>query len=415
MTRFIGLDVHKKKVSVTILNSDDSRVQYDFPLSEEGLQAFEAELLPMDEIALEATTNAYVIYDRICPRVQEVKIANTRKVRLISQNPAKCDRNDSGDLAKLLKLGYLPTIWVPDKATREDREILHHRMMLVKDHRRIQQRIRSFLFRHGILVPHARLKGQDSREFLICLSAKLRPVGQEKLLSLLRQLDMLKAEIVSMDQSIELRAENRPEVEILRTTTGVDTLIALTILAVIGDIKRFPKPESLVNYAGLVPRTRSSGDRCRQGSITKAGSHTLRWALTEAVHHLVRRPGNIQNLYQRLRRRHKHKGVAVTACARKLLECVWHMLQKKEPFRDMDTALIQRKEKRRQTRLEAARAGQKTKDLSPRAFFGHLSVLIDLAGTSDSDVLLPLPPELKAFCKRNIRMPLSATFPASKA
>jgi transposase len=76
----------------------------------------------------------------------------------------------------------------------------------------------------------------------------------------------------------------------LRCLRGVDTLTAVGLVAEIGDITAFAHPKQLASYLGLVPSEQSSGQRRRQGSITKAGSSHARRLLIEAAWHYRRTP-----------------------------------------------------------------------------------------------------------------------------
>jgi transposase len=87
----------------------------------------------------------------------------------------------------------------------------------------------------------------------------------------------------------------------LRCPRGIDTLSALGLCAEVGAFDRFEHPDSLAAYLGIVPSENTSGERRRQGSITKAGSSHARRLLIEASHHYRRRPGIGQALERRQR------------------------------------------------------------------------------------------------------------------
>jgi transposase len=87
----------------------------------------------------------------------------------------------------------------------------------------------------------------------------------------------------------------------LRCLRGVDTLTALAIAVEIGDFGRFASAQELMAFVGLVPSEHSSGERRRQGSITKAGNAHVRRLLVEAAWHARRRP---TVGYQLARRQH---------------------------------------------------------------------------------------------------------------
>jgi Transposase IS116/IS110/IS902 family len=52
-----------------------------------------------------------------------------------------------------------------------------------------------------------------------------------------------------------------------RTVPGIGEILAPLVWLEIGDVKRFPRAESLASYVGLVQRIIASGGRIRHGGI----------------------------------------------------------------------------------------------------------------------------------------------------
>lgn len=392
--RFIGLDLHKDTIYVTVLSPlEGSALQYEISTKEKDFEAFLGTLRPDDNVALEATRGSRYYVKRLLTRVGTVAVANPMKTELLSGKTAKNDRNDSFGLAFLLALGALPTVWVPDDETQQDREILHYRMGLVQEETRIKNRIRAQLAERGLSWPGSDLQSQDARLFLTKIGTSLPWATQQVLACQLEQLEKLEKCLQTVNDVVEVRAARRPEVALLMTIRGLSSLTALTLLATIGPIERFESPGSLTNFAGLVPCQRASAGHSHQGKITKAGSKMLRWALTEAVKSLTKQDGPFRNLARRLERR-KNKAVAMTACARKLLEAIWHMLTRGETFRYAEPELVERKVRRREQRLIAARERLgRSENRRKEILRGRLALLQELARCG---TVLPLPEPLKA-------------------
>jgi len=139
-----------------------------------------------------------------------------------------------------------------------------------------------------------------------------------------------------------------PVVEALQAWRGVQFTGAVTIVAALGDLTRFDNPRQLMSYLGLPPSEYSSGERRRQGTITKAGNTHARRALVEGAwayrypakvsRHLQRRleelPKPIQDIswkaqirlckrYRQLSARGKHANQVVVAMARELIALMW--------------------------------------------------------------------------------------------
>jgi transposase len=81
-------------------------------------------------------------------------------------------------------------------------------------------------------------------------------------------------------------------VEAIQALRGVQFQAAVTLIAELGDLTRFETPRQLMSYLGLVPREHSSGERRRQGSLTKTGNSHARRGLVEGAW-AYRYPANV--------------------------------------------------------------------------------------------------------------------------
>ena len=95
----------------------------------------------------------------------------------------------------------------------------------------------------------------------------------------------------------------QPVVEALQALRGVPCTVAVTIVAELGDLTRVDHPRPLMRDVGLTPSAYSSGERRRQGSITKTGNTQARRALVEGAW-AYRDPANVsRHLQRRLEKR----------------------------------------------------------------------------------------------------------------
>jgi transposase len=392
--RTIGLDIHRDRIYVTELSIwDNSYKQYEISTREKHLGAFLTTLGKDDQVALEATRGSNYYVSRLAPLVAAVSVANPAKLQFFSKN-AKNDRNDSYCLALLLALGMLPTVWTPGPEIQQDRDLLNYRCSLVQDQIRIKNRVRAQMAEYGIVWDGSDIQSACAQRFILKLKNRLPWTAKEVLTQRLEQLEQIEQRLKRLEQVIETRAARWPEVALLMTIRGINVLTAFTIMAVIGRIDRFATADSLANYAGLIPRQRSSAGKSRNGGITKAGSKKLRWALTEAVQSLCKVDGPYRNLCRRLARKNRGKGLAVTACARKLLTAIWCMLTRGETFRYAESTLSQDKAQRRVRRLKAALPFvEEQKKRHDHVIQGQLALLQDL---SSRRTLMPIPPQLAA-------------------
>lgn len=164
----------------------------------------------------------------------------------------------------------------------------------------VKNRIHAVLARHAIKVPVSDLfgvKGGSSSRRL----EELPEVEKIVLTSNLRILEALEAKIAAIEKELNLRAIALPGMEILLGIPGIDVLAALTILAEIGDIKRFASAKKLASFSGLVPSVHQSAKTRYTGHITKAGRSMLRWVLIQVAQVAVRQPGALRDFYLRLK------------------------------------------------------------------------------------------------------------------
>ena len=183
--------------------------------------------------------------------------------------------------------------------------------------------------------------GQGGREWLAAV--ELPAHEREQVDSNLRLHDVLNSEIELAERQLAEQALAREDVRRLMTIPGVGAITALALVAVIGDIARFPSPRQLVGYLGLDLRVRQSGEKkARHGHISREGQAHARGLLVEAAHTAIRTPGPLRAFDARLAPR-RGKQVALCATARKLTVLVWHLLTKNEDYAFAAPTITQRK------------------------------------------------------------------------
>jgi transposase len=336
-SRFVAFDVHKSYVLVAALDATlqvvlaPRRVRLD-ELQEWACQA----LRPTDRVVLEATSNAWTLYDLLAPLVAEVQVAHPLLVKLISSARVKTDTRDTLHLARLLAANLIPTVWVPPPPVRELRALVAHRERLVRQRTQAKNRVQSLLQSHN-LVPPDHEAGWQQLPLAPLDRFRLQQdrVLVEQLGELIRQVD---AELTHL--SVEERWAS--PMLYLRQLPGLGIITSMTILAAIGEITRFPSPQKLVGYSGLGASVHASGQTFRTGAITKQGRRELRTALIEAAWIAVRHHPYWQAQFERLAER-KGAGKAIVAIARRLLVAIWHVLTKQVADRHADPVRVARK------------------------------------------------------------------------
>jgi transposase len=169
----------------------------------------------------------------------------------------------------------------------------------------------------------------------------------------LRQIDFLDTEIASVDGHLATHALASPEIKRLMTIPGIDVTTAATLMAAIGDIRRFDSAKRLVGYLGLDARVRQSGlSPARHGHISKEGSSAVRHVLVQAAWAAIKTPGPLRAFYQRIRAR-RGAQIAIVAVARKLAMLCWQLLTTGQDYAYQRPTLVARK-----LRTLQLRAGQ---------------------------------------------------------
>ena len=355
MGRSIGLDVHRDFCEVAIADGGRARSAGRIATAPEQLELFARSLGADDRVVLEATGNALAIARILEPHVREVVIAHAKQVRAISHARVKTDKLDARVLADLLAADLIPAVWIGDDRVRALRRLVSRRRGLVKRRTQIKNEIAAVLQRNlSPRPPVADVFGVKGR---VWLGDQQLPVDERLTVDgCLRQLDSLGGELAQIDKLIAEEALEDEDVRRLMTIPGIDVTTATTLVAVIGDVRRFPTARQLVGYLGLHPRVRQSGSGpAHHGRISKEGSAAARHVLVEAAWIAARSPGPLRAFALRTAsRRGRH--VATVAVARKLAVLCWHLLARGEDYAFQRPSLVRRKLRALELKAGAPRA-----------------------------------------------------------
>lgn len=356
VVRGIGLDVHRDFCEIAVAERGRVRSAGRIRTRVRALEALARSLMPDDVVALEATTGTDRIVSVLERHGVRVVVANTRKLRSISEAKAKTDRLDARTLARLLMAGLLDEVWTPDERTRTLRRLTHRREKLVRARTRAKNEAHAVLGRNLIdRPPVTDAFGKAGRAWLAQL--KLPVDEQLTLEGCLRQIDFLDQEVGALDREIAKAALEWPEVQRLMSVPGVNVNTAATFMASVGDIRRFSSPRKLVSYLGLDPRVRQSGNApARHGRISKAGAAEARHMLGEAAWKVTLTAGPLRAFFHRVRAR-RGPQIAATATSRKLVVLFWHLLTREQDYAFARPAMT--RNKIRQLELAAGAAPQK--------------------------------------------------------
>jgi transposase len=326
--KYVGLDVHRKSVTATVLDAGGKLVrQTKFGSTDSELTQFLEDLSGPRKVALEACAMWAHFYDAAASTGAEVVLSDPFKTHLISKTGRKTDKVDSKALATLLRLEALPTVYAPPAATRRLRSLVRERIFYRRKTKGIMLRIYHELIARGIEYEDRILTYRRKRETLRTLELPLVSRG-------LDAIDALEIAIRDLTREIEEAWETSPEAQLLTTIPGVGKFTAVALVAYLCPIERFQSVDEISSYVGLVPTTRQSGETLVHGHLKRDSNELVRTLMVEATwsHCLHFRRGPVARIAQRVARK-SSPGKGTVAGAHKLLKIVYAMLKRKEPFR----------------------------------------------------------------------------------
>jgi transposase len=340
--RFIGLDIHKHYLVASGVDADLNPVLGPQRVELLNLdQWMSRTLYPDDAVVIEMTTNTWQMHADLLPHVQSVTVVHPPHVALITRSQVMNDKIAALTLARLHAKGLLVGIWIPPQEVRDLRALVAQRSKMTRLATQSKNRLHAILHRYHILPP----AGGDlfhPRQQDWWLGLELVPAEKTILLSNLDALAFARQQIALIETTLKGLAAQDERVPRLVQLPGIGMINALTILAAIGTIDRFPTSKKLVGYSGLGGRLHESGMTSRKGAITKAGRRDLRAALVEAAQTAANTHPHWKAELARLEP-HLGRNKAIVAIARRLLVAVWFVLSREVPDRFADPERVARK------------------------------------------------------------------------
>jgi transposase len=355
----IGIDVGKRSCVATVKGESKLVLLEDkFQRTTLGITSFtervKREYPDREYKALvESTGNYWMrVHDVLEDVGVDTLVAHPAKTKLIAESRLKNDRVDSEILADLLRSDFVCEAYVPDREHREFRQLTRARMDLVANRTAFKEKALAILDKYELSEPdHKSFTGK----WMQWLSPQLdtfSSVDRMYLSSLFEIIEAFSGQIDAFTTKIAQQAKEDERVKRLMTMPGIDYLTALTMVAEIADIDRFPTPWKLVSYAGLSPTHRDSSGKIRRGHITKQGSRWLRYAVVEAANTAKIHDGRLRAFYERVAARRGPQKARV-ATGKEMLVIIWYMLTRNQPYRGMNKESTERKYKKMEREAES--------------------------------------------------------------
>jgi transposase len=352
-TVYVGLDVHKDSISVALAFANGEVVEMgqiaNTPKAVGDLVDRLAEKHGQLFFAYEAGPCGYGLYRQLTALMYSCLVVAPSLIPRRPGDRIKTDRRDAITLARLLRMGELTAVWVPDPHHEAVRDLVRCREDFKQAERRCRQRMCGFLLRHGRHYAGSHWTQQHRRwlqeQKFDC--GPLQTVFTHYLYAIVEAEERVRLLEREMEAALATWSL-APLVRGLLALRGVKLVTSMTLSAELGDLSRFGHAEELMSFVGMVPSERSSGNTRRQGGITKSGNGHVRRVLIESAWAYRHKPSwsaahrkrakdaseavraiawkaqkRLHSRYHRLTSRGKAPQAAITAVAREELGFIW--------------------------------------------------------------------------------------------
>jgi transposase len=328
MAIVMGLDQHRAQITAEWIDTETGEVSRSriSPAHRAGVRRFCERFRGQElEVALEATTGWRFVAEELQRVGAVVHLAEPAETaaRRGNKKRAKSDRTDARHARELLMIGRLPESWIPPDHILDLRARVRLRHTLSHQRGEWQQRIQAVLYHHGC----AQRSNLMTREGLSWLAAQPLPAtARDQIRVALSMIDALDRQLAPLDKELRSYARRQTGCKALMGQFGVGELTAVTIVAELGDARRFSSSRDAVRYAGLDITVHQSDQRRAAGHLSRQGPPALRWALFEAALCAARACSPDREYYSQAAER-LGANRARLSVARKLLKRSYHTLR----------------------------------------------------------------------------------------
>jgi transposase len=361
-TSFVGLDVHKDSTAIAQAEAGREDPRFIGTVGPEIPQLLKAlARLARPEhllVTYEAGPCGYGLARQLHEHGYRCEVIAPNKMPRPKGERLKTDRRDALTLARLARSGDLVKVFIPDERDEAMRDLTRAREDAVRARHKARQQLNALLLRHGYRYTGANRWTVAHERYLADLKFP-HPAQYTAFAEYLQAVHEADARITRLTEALREQTEHwrlKPLVRALMSLRGIDFVAAVTLVAEVGDFRRFARPREVMSFLGLVPSEFSSGEHRRQGEITKAGNGHARRMLVEAAWN-YRFPARISRLlltrqegqsklirdiawraqlrltrrFARLRSRQLHQNKICVAVARELAGFIWDIARQVSP------------------------------------------------------------------------------------
>lgn len=319
---YVGIDVHKTRSTLVALDPATGECEQTRVLTnrDELVAALRQVPEPL-VVGIEATLFAPAVTTWLREAGFDVRLLDPQALLdCDTRKRAKTDRVDAMMMAKAMAHGHDVECYLAEEDVLQLRALTRERDTLATISTMLRNKLRSLLFQRGIVLPQTDLLGRAARE-LVSAAIEALP-GNIALMAALfwNLLGEVEQALAITDQHIEQAVQEHPVAARVDQLCGVGPITALTIVAEIGRIERFPSYKHLFSYSGTAPTTHESGDSRQPGHLPQECNKRLRWAAVVAAQAAsrCRAPNRAKSQYSQVKAR-CGPNTAKIAAARKIL------------------------------------------------------------------------------------------------
>jgi len=335
--RYIGLDVHKETTTACFISAGGKvLMNFEVPSSADGLATI-LELMEDKEhcVMMESSTYSYQVYRYFDDLGIETHMVHAASLKVVTQSSKKTDKKDAELIGKYLRLWKTKEIdlsmsFIPTREQCALKDVCRYREEISRKAGDETRRIRSHLKRNCQELPEEfeNLHTKKAMNYI----RKMWP-DDKTLIHRLGMYEELLKEGKRLEKEVTSHMRNDPNISILADILGIGRQTAVQMMSMIIDIKRFPTPEKLCAYFGMVPKVHDSGGKQHHGKMTKKGDRMMRMIIERVTQtHIQHCDSAITEYYERKVKEMGKKKALITA-SRKMLTVIHALLTKQESFK----------------------------------------------------------------------------------
>lgn len=287
---YVGLDYHENTIRVCVMDLE-GRTLVNRNVVNQPKAVFDlvsALGSTVRGVAIEACCGAADFAAELIELTEwPVRMAHAGAVSKLKKTRDKTDTSDAEVLADLIRVGYLPEVWLADEQTRQLRRLVRHRYGVVERRKAAKLRVLSLLREERTHHPSGVRPWTDKWMHWV----KLVPLGEASRWVMDQELEVIRIaeqDLKNVEEKMKVITQNDAVVAKLQQKAGVGLVTAVVMRAVIGRFDRFRNGKQLSNYSGITPRNASSGKRQADAGLIQSGNEILRMVLIQLAKRLPR-------------------------------------------------------------------------------------------------------------------------------